>query len=129
VHTYTATENGAYVCGGVDEQGTRAPALEGLTASFTAGGGTSTALTLEEERQVMELREQVLRVWALLTSSKGFDPAVLRPLLQLAQERKVQEFGERITNGLFTKITARAVRDVLRRTQPPKPDATSKARA
>jgi len=76
-----------YMCGGVHEQGTRAPALEGLTASFTAGATSSTALTPEEERQVMELREQVLRVWALLTSSKGFDPAVLRPLLQLAQVR------------------------------------------
>jgi hypothetical protein len=43
------------------------------------------------------------------------------------QERKVQEFGERITNGLFTKMTARAVRDVLRRTQPATPDATQPA--
>jgi aarF domain-containing kinase len=65
--------------------------------------------------------EQVLRVWALLASSKGFDPAVLRPLVPLAQERKVKQFGERITSELFNKMTARAVRNVLRRTQPPKP--------
>ena len=43
----------------------------------------------EEEKAIMELRGQVLRVWTLLSSSKGFDPSVLEPLLQIVQDSKV----------------------------------------
>ena len=37
-----------------------------------------------EEARMMELREQVLRVWGLLQSSDGFDPAMLMPLVEVS---------------------------------------------
>jgi hypothetical protein len=39
--------------------------------------------SLQDEKEILALREQIMRVWALLSSSKGFDPAVLQPLLQV----------------------------------------------
>jgi len=69
--------------------------------------------SLQDEKEILALREQIMRVWALLSSSKGFDPAVLQPLLQLAREKQAQQFGNRIATRFFTRLTARAVREVL----------------
>lgn len=71
-----------------------------------------------DEEQVLELRDQVMSVWAMLSSSKGFDPAVLQPLFSVVQERKAQQFGQTVASGIATKLTARAVRDLLRISKP-----------
>ncbi|KAM7517412.1 hypothetical protein LguiA_006995 [Lonicera macranthoides] len=45
---------------------------------------TGSSLTNEQER-MMELREQVFRIWGLLQSSESFNPALLQPILQELQ--------------------------------------------
>jgi hypothetical protein len=37
----------------------------------------------KDQAAMLMLREQVLRVWGLLQSSRGFDPAMLQPLVQV----------------------------------------------
>lgn len=39
------------------------------------------ALSTSEQESLMELREQVSRIWKLLQSSDNFDPNVLQPIL------------------------------------------------
>mmetsp|Transcript_8504 Transcript_8504/g.17629 ORF Transcript_8504/g.17629 Transcript_8504/m.17629 type:complete len:91 (+) Transcript_8504:216-488(+) len=75
--------------------------------------------SLQDEAEILELRAQVLRVWDLLSSSKGFDPAVLQPLFQIAQDQQAQQFGNRVATRFFTRLTARAVREVLMNNPPP----------
>jgi len=36
-----------------------------------------------EMQNMIELRDQVLRIWGLLQSSHDFDPAILLPILQV----------------------------------------------
>jgi hypothetical protein len=36
-----------------------------------------------EQEQMMELRDQVFRVWGLLRSSGNFDPSLLQPIVQV----------------------------------------------
>lgn len=36
-----------------------------------------------EQESMIELRDQVLRIWGLLQSSENFDPALLQPILQV----------------------------------------------
>ena len=33
---------------------------------------------------MLELRDQVMRIWSLLRTSESFDPAILQPILQVA---------------------------------------------
>lgn len=36
-----------------------------------------------ELEKVIELRDQVFRIWGLLRSSENFDPTLLQPILQV----------------------------------------------
>lgn len=36
-----------------------------------------------ELEKVIELRDQVVRIWGLLRSSENFDPTLLQPILQV----------------------------------------------
>ena len=50
----------------------------------TNGSPAGFLLLSDAERQSMlELREQVLRIWGLLRSSNNFDPSLLQPILQV----------------------------------------------
>lgn len=40
--------------------------------------------SLREQAAILALREQVLRIWGLLQSSRGFDPAMLQPLVEVS---------------------------------------------
>lgn len=45
---------------------------------------TGSSLTNDaEQERMMELREQVFRIWGLLQSSENFNPALLQPILQV----------------------------------------------
>lgn len=46
-------------------------------------GNQPLALSDTELESMLELRDQVLRIWALLRSSKSFDPSILQPILQV----------------------------------------------
>uniref|UniRef100_A0A7S0RXD1 Protein kinase domain-containing protein n=1 Tax=Pyramimonas obovata TaxID=1411642 RepID=A0A7S0RXD1_9CHLO len=99
-------------------EGTRGRDLEGVPAPVQSALMLRSR-SLQDEAEILELRAQVLRVWDLLSSSKGFDPAVLQPLFQIAQDQQAQQFGNRVATRFFTRLTARAVREVLMNNPPP----------
>jgi len=74
----------------------------------------------EDMRRTMALREQVMRVWALLSTSRGFNPQSLQPLLQVLQTPEytsnLQVSGVRVVNSLGQRIAARALQTLLRET-------------
>ena len=73
--------------------------------------------TAEEERRMMELRDQVIRVTELLSSSKGFDPSALTPLTEaLRQSPAARSFIEAVVGGVVQRVTARVLKEVLQGT-------------
>ena len=66
---------------------------------------------------MMELRDQVMRVTELLSSSKGFDPSALTPFTEaLRQSPAARSFIEAVVGGVVQRVTARVLKEVL---QPP----------
>ncbi|CAI5480428.1 unnamed protein product [Closterium sp. Yama58-4] len=62
------------------------------------------------------LPDAVLRCWALLRSSDGFDPASLLPLVDVLQQEEVREMGSDFATGLLQRLAARSLQLLL---QPP----------
>lgn len=58
--------------------------LKTLVSSGTANG--SSMMSDAEWESMMELRQQVFRIWGLLQSSDNFDPTILQPILQVKQQ-------------------------------------------
>jgi len=73
-----------------------------------------TPRSLEDEEDILALRTRVLRVWGLLSSSSGFDPKALQPLLQIAQDAQAQQFGGRIVQAFGQRLAARGIMEALR---------------
>jgi predicted unusual protein kinase regulating ubiquinone biosynthesis (AarF/ABC1/UbiB family) len=68
----------------------------------------------KEEQQMMELREQVMRVSQLLSSSKGFDPSALTPFTEaLRQSPAARSFVEAVVSGVVQRVTARVIKELL----------------
>ncbi|XP_024036755.1 protein ACTIVITY OF BC1 COMPLEX KINASE 3, chloroplastic isoform X2 [Citrus clementina] len=44
-----------------------------------------------ELEKVIELRDQVFRIWGLLRSSENFDPTLLQPILQLSRKQEAKK--------------------------------------
>lgn len=53
------------------------------TLMFNGNATGPLLMSNTEQESMMELRDQVLRIWGLLRSSEQFDPAVLQPILQV----------------------------------------------
>jgi len=70
--------------------------------------------TPEEEAKLMELRDQVLRVTQLLSSSKGFDTSALTPLTEALRQPAARSFIEAVVGGVAQRMTARVLKEVLR---------------
>lgn len=53
---------------------------------FNGNGNSSGPLVMSnaEQQSLIELRNQVSRIWGLLQSSESFDPASLQPILQVS---------------------------------------------
>ena len=53
---------------------------------FNGNGNSSGPLVMSnaEQQSMLELREQVTRIWRLLRSSENFDPATFQPILQVS---------------------------------------------
>lgn len=47
------------------------------------GNATGLIMSAAEQQSLIELRNQVSRIWVLLRSSEQFDPSVLQPILQV----------------------------------------------
>lgn len=58
--------------------------LKTLVSSGTANG--SSMMSDAEWESMMELRQQVFRIWGLLQSSDNFDPTILQPILQVKEQ-------------------------------------------
>nr|KJB74982.1 hypothetical protein B456_012G017300 [Gossypium raimondii] len=53
--------------------------------SLIFNGNGALAMSSAELQSMMELRDQVFRIWGLLRSSENFDPALLQPILQVSK--------------------------------------------
>ncbi|XVF24439.1 hypothetical protein REPUB_Repub13aG0128000 [Reevesia pubescens] len=72
------------------------------------------AMSSAELESVMELRDQVFRIWGLLRSSENFDPALLLPILQVLQQPEALSLGECVVGGITQRLAARLLQQVLR---------------
>lgn len=75
-----------------------------------------------EQEQMMELRDQVFRVWGLLRSSSNFDPSLLQPIVQVLQEPEARVLGSRVAGGVTQRLAARLLQQLLR--TPPAPGSS-----
>lgn len=50
---------------------------------FTGSRRGPLLMSVTELEKVIELRDQVFRIWGLLRSSENFDPTLLQPILQV----------------------------------------------
>ncbi|CAD6334184.1 unnamed protein product [Miscanthus lutarioriparius] len=75
-----------------------------------------------EQEQMMELRDQVFRVWGLLRSSNNFDPSLLQPIVQVLQEPEARVLGSRVAGGVTQRLAARLLQQLLR--TPPAPGSS-----
>lgn len=83
------------------------PALRGLPSV-----GFSDA---REEEELMELRERVLRVWELLSTSRGFDSqSSMEPVVAVLQEPRTQDFLNAVAQGVAQRLAARSVRSFFK---------------
>ncbi|XP_027334688.1 protein ACTIVITY OF BC1 COMPLEX KINASE 3, chloroplastic-like [Abrus precatorius] len=67
-----------------------------------------------EMQNMIELRDQVFRIWGLLQSSNDFDPDLLLPILQVLQQPEARRLGERVMGGITQRLAARFLQQVLR---------------
>ncbi|KAH9548317.1 hypothetical protein CY35_11G082400 [Sphagnum magellanicum] len=77
----------------------------------------------KDQAAMLMLREQVLRVWGLLQSSRGFDPAMLQPLVQVLLQPQARAMGGRVAESVTRRLAARTLQQLLR---PPSFPATAK---
>ncbi|MCL7027311.1 hypothetical protein MKW94_028224 [Papaver nudicaule] len=78
------------------------------------GTGVGLAMNSTEQQSILQLRDQVLRIWALLQTSESFNPAMLQPIVQILQEREARDFGGRVVGGTTQRLAARLLQQVLR---------------
>lgn len=71
-------------------------------------------MSIAEQESMIELRDQVLRIWGLLQSSENFDPALLQPILQVLQQPEARNLGGRVVGGITQRLAARLLQQVLR---------------
>ncbi|KAL8126921.1 protein ACTIVITY OF BC1 COMPLEX KINASE 3, chloroplastic-like [Apium graveolens] len=72
------------------------------------------ALSTSEQESLMELRQQVSRIWKLLQSSDNFDPNILQPILLVLQEPEARSLGGRVFGGITQRLAARFLQQLLR---------------
>ncbi|MFQ6646497.1 hypothetical protein Gotur_019482 [Gossypium turneri] len=74
----------AIVLGSVADTYNSAPSFI-QTLMINGNGNGALAIRTADLEATMELRNQVFRIWGLLSSSENFDPALLQPILQTWQ--------------------------------------------
>ncbi|KAG0613018.1 hypothetical protein M758_6G070100 [Ceratodon purpureus] len=70
--------------------------------------------SLRDQATTLALREQVLRIYGLLQSSRGFDPAMLQPLVEVLMRPKARAFGGRVASSVSRRLAARTLQQLLR---------------
>ncbi|KAF8031319.1 hypothetical protein BT93_D0498 [Corymbia citriodora subsp. variegata] len=73
-----------------------------------------------ELKSLMDLRDQVFRIWGLLQTSKSFDPQLLQPVLQILvqvlQQPEARSLGVHLAGGVTHRLAARMLQQLLLRT-------------
>lgn len=72
----------AFVLGTVNDTYNSMPDFMRLII-FRDSASRTLGMSNEEQESMIELRDQVLRIWRLLQSSENFDPALLQPIVQV----------------------------------------------
>ncbi|GMN38931.1 hypothetical protein TIFTF001_008167 [Ficus carica] len=83
---------------------------------FNVNGNLAGPLVMSnaEQQRMIELRNQVSRIWRLLQSSENFDPTTLQPILQVLQQPEARNLGGRVIGGITQRLAARLLQQVLR---------------
>lgn len=81
---------------------------------FTGSRRGPLLMSVTELEKVIELRDQVFRIWGLLRSSENFDPTLLQPILQVLQQPEGRILGGRVVGGITQRLAARLLQQVLR---------------
>lgn len=97
-------------------------ALEGYRAvpqplkNLLPDRNSSNILRMKEGEVVamLNLRQQILRIWGLLRASDGFDPALLQPVVEVLQQPEAQAISGRVLGGVTQRLAARLLQQVLR---------------
>ncbi|AES87391.1 putative cadmium-transporting ATPase [Medicago truncatula] len=78
------------------------------------GNAKDPLMMSETERQsIVELRDQVIRIWRILQSSNDFDPSLLLPILQVLQQPEARRLGGRVVGGITQRLAARFLMQLL----------------
>eukprot|EP00245_Coleochaete_scutata_P012861 TRINITY_DN5047_c0_g2_i1.p1 TRINITY_DN5047_c0_g2~~TRINITY_DN5047_c0_g2_i1.p1 ORF type:complete len:816 (+),score=191.42 TRINITY_DN5047_c0_g2_i1:218-2665(+) len=112
----------ALILGGILDASQQVPSV--VRDAFRGSGGSAPALVRlreSEQEELLELRDQVLRIWTLLRSSASFDPATLQPLVDVLAEPEAQVMGSRVAGGVLQRLAARLLQQLLR----PQPSLSS----
>ncbi|GLT35338.1 hypothetical protein SLA2020_098020 [Shorea laevis] len=90
--------------------------LPEFVRALIPNSSTSRPLVLSDTElgSMLELRDQVYRIWVLLRSSENFDPALLQPILQVLQQPEARTLGGRVVGGISQRLAARLLQQVLR---------------
>ncbi|XP_023530918.1 protein ACTIVITY OF BC1 COMPLEX KINASE 3, chloroplastic [Cucurbita pepo subsp. pepo] len=103
----------AFVLGTVNDTYNSMPDFMRLII-FRDSASRTLGMSNEEQESMIELRDQVLRIWRLLQSSENFDPALLQPIVQVLQQPEARSLGGRIFSGITQRLAARLLQQVLR---------------
>lgn len=84
--------------------------------SLIPNGSASGPLAMSDSElgSMLELRDQVYRIWALLRSSDSFDPAILQPISEVLQQPEARSLGGRVVGGITQRLAARLLQQLLR---------------
>ncbi|GMI80328.1 ABC1-like kinase 3 [Hibiscus trionum] len=103
----------AVILGSVADAYNSAPSFV-QTLMINGNGNGPLAMSSGDLEAMMDLRNQVVRIWALLTSSETFDPALLQPILQVLQQPEGRSLGGRVIGGITQRLAARLLQQLLR---------------
>ncbi|GLU00216.1 hypothetical protein SLE2022_175970 [Rubroshorea leprosula] len=90
--------------------------LPEFVRALIPNGSTSRPLVLSDTElgSMLELRDQVYRIWVLLRSSENFDPALLQPILEVLQQPEARNLRGRVVGGISQRLAARLLQQVHR---------------
>ncbi|TYG99758.1 hypothetical protein ES288_A10G221400v1 [Gossypium darwinii] len=103
----------AIILGSVADTYNSAPSFI-QTLMINGNGNGALAMSTADLEATMELRNQVFRIWGLLSSSENFDPALLQPILQVLQQPEGRSLGGRVVGGVTQRLAARLLQQLLR---------------
>ncbi|RDX61946.1 Protein ACTIVITY OF BC1 COMPLEX KINASE 3, chloroplastic, partial [Mucuna pruriens] len=84
------------------------------TLAFNGNANGPFMMSETEMQSMIEVRDQVIRIWGLLRSSNNFDPAILLPILQVLEQPEARRLGGRVVGGITQRLAARVLQQVLR---------------